>query len=406
MEQREEPYRSLFERNSDAVFLLDSDGRFVAVNASAEKISGYTAQELKEITFREICLPEELDAAVEEFQLALKGESHDLETAIMTKDGRRVEALLTGGPIIIGGSVQGLFVFAKDITHRKRNEDELEKARDELESRVQERTAELMQAIDSLHQEIAQRKIAEQQLRQTSDQLRTLATQLSIAEQRERERIAQILHNEVQQILASARFRLSEALEGADVRPVVERVGKLIEDAIEISRSLAAELCPSILAEGDLVQVMEWIANWMHEKHGMSVQIEAPGKMESPSYEITLFLFQSVRELLFNVIKHAGVKSARIGMERLKATIRVIVEDQGTGFDPSRLRAEGGEGTGLGLRSMRDRMRMTGGRLFIDSSPGRGSRFVLIVPLSDAGRNGFWKSASESDSKPRQDSSL
>jgi CheY-like chemotaxis protein len=100
--------------------------------------------------------------------------------------------------------------------------------------------------------------------------------------------------------------------------------------------------------------------------------------------DVAILLFQAVRELLFNVAKHAGVKNARVEVRRAGSELRVLVADEGTGFDPSRIRTEGGLTGGFGLFSVRERVNYVGGHLEIDSAPGRGSRFTLVVPAGQA----------------------
>jgi len=95
-------------------------------------------------------------------------------------------------------------------------------------------------------------------------------------------------------------------------------------------------------------------------------------------------LFQATRELLFNVVKHAGVRTAGVELGQAEGCIRVTVKDAGAGFDPRQLRTAGGQAAGTGLFSMRERIALVGGRLEIESCPGGGSEFSLIVPHSMA----------------------
>ncbi len=99
--------------------------------------------------------------------------------------------------------------------------------------------------------------------------------------------------------------------------------------------------------------------------------------------DVSILLFQAVRELLFNVAKHAGVKNARVEVSRVDGQIQIVVLDDGAGFDPSQIRAENGLAGGLGLISVRERLDFLGGHLEIESEPGRGSRFTLLVPIEE-----------------------
>jgi DNA-binding NarL/FixJ family response regulator/anti-sigma regulatory factor (Ser/Thr protein kinase) len=174
-------------------------------------------------------------------------------------------------------------------------------------------------------------------------------------------------------------------LEQADdpaARQLAAKVGELISDSIETSRSLTAELSPPVLHAGGLVPALEWLALWMQERHGLAVHLETQGRVGLMAEDVTALLFQATRELLFNVVKHAGVKSARVQVRRIAGRVRVIVADEGAGLDPAQLRAAGGPSAGFGLFSIRERLDLLGGRMDIDSDPGRGSRFTLVAPAS------------------------
>lgn len=280
------------------------------------------------------------------------------------------------------GHMIGAVHVARDITERKRAEEALRKARDELDLRVQERTAELSQVVTTLHDEVSERILTEQALRERSDQLQLLAAQLTLAEQRERQRLAQVLHDGLQQILVAAKFRLALVDRSQDARQTAVEVADLIDNAIETSRSLTAELSPPILHQGGLVPALEWLVRWMHEKHGMRVSLLVSTRIQPAPEEVTVLLFQATRELLFNVVKHAGVKEASVVVIQREGRIEIAVSDEGAGFDPSQLRAQGGSAGGIGLFSICERLSLLGGKMEIDSAPGRGSRFRLVAPES------------------------
>jgi anti-sigma regulatory factor (Ser/Thr protein kinase) len=126
---------------------------------------------------------------------------------------------------------------------------------------------------------------------------------------------------------------------------------------------------------------MEWLARWMHNKHGLAVNLQIHEVVESLSENLTVLLFHATRELLFNVIKHSEVMTARVEMTRLNGQIQIEVADDGLGFDPAQLDSTD-DLSGIGLFGIRERLRMLGGRLEIESSPGKGSRFRLIAPCS------------------------
>ena len=209
--------------------------------------------------------------------------------------------------------------MSRDITERKRAEEELYILNKTLEDRVAERTAE------------AERRAL---------QLRQLAAELTLAEQRERQRISLVLHDGLQQILVAAKFHIALLEKTKDVSKLTAELAELIDDGIETSRSLTAELSPPILQQGGLVPALEWLVRWMRDKHGLTVSLASHGKIESAPEEVVILLFQSVRELLFNVAKHAGIRTARVEVRQEAGRIRVDVEDEGVGFDPIRFKGK------------------------------------------------------------------
>ncbi len=243
---------------------------------------------------------------------------------------------------------------------RKRAEQALRRAKDELEERVRQRTAEL---------------------HRRAEQLARLTSELTMAEQRERQHLAQVLHDGLQQLLVAARFRLNvlETSTEEQVRGEAAELSELIADSIETSRSLTAELSPPVLKNG-LVPSLEWLARWMHEKHGLVIDLETPVGAAPMAENVTVLLFQATRELLFNVVKHAGVKAARVILSRDDRRLVVVVEDEGRGFEPERPPTGGDQSGGLGLFAIGERLELLGGSLRIDSAPGRGSRLTLVVP--------------------------
>ncbi len=216
-------------------------------------------------------------------------------------------------------------------------------------------------------------------------QLRALATELTLTEQRERKRLALVLHDGLQQMLVAAKFQLALLGQGKDAPSASSDLSNLIDDCIMTSRSLTAELSPPILHRGGLIAALEWLSQWMGDKHGLSVELTTQGQIASAPEAISVLLFQSVRELLFNVVKHAGTRKARIAISQLNRNIRVEVSDEGVGFNPDRLAIGGVDfATGMGLFSIRERLGYLNGTMSIEAAPDRGSRIVLTAPLVDS----------------------
>jgi PAS domain S-box-containing protein len=267
------------------------------------------------------------------------------------------------------GQIREVLGVTFDITDRKQaeeallhSENELRRLNQQLEQRVQERTNELVQR---------------------AAQLRALAGELTLYEQRERRRMAKILHDHLQQLLVGAKFRIS-ALNGHSdqaVQQVSLKVGQLLDESIHASRSLTAELSPPILQVAGLNAGLEWLVRWMNDKHGLSVELTMDA--DPPLAEdVKVLLFESVRELLFNTVKHSQARSAAVHVQEIEDSVQITVVDQGCGFDVHAVRWVGERAAGFGLFTIRERLELIGGRLHMDSTPGKGSRFVLSAPTA------------------------
>jgi CheY-like chemotaxis protein len=230
---------------------------------------------------------------------------------------------------------------------------------------------------------VAQRRFAEESLMHRSEQLRRLARELTLTEQRERQQLAYLLHDGLQQILVGAKYRLALAARSQNAPDAFNEVTELIDDAIKTSRSLTAELSPTILQQKELIPALEWLGRWMHEKHRFRLSLKAPERIPPLAEEMLLLLFQSARELLFNVVKHAGVRTARIDLDWRNSRLFMTVEDKGAGFDPNSLPFEEAKSGGIGLFNLKERLSHVGGQMEIESAPGQGSRFILSVPLPE-----------------------
>jgi len=255
--------------------------------------------------------------------------------------------------------------IAHDITARKQADAALRQAHDQLEQRVRERTAALS---------AANRALADQ-----ADRLRALATEVTLAEQRERRRLATVLHDEQQQLLVAAKVDVTrlERTGDARVEEACREVSALLDQLLARNRSLTLELSPPILQTGGLVPAIEWLAGWIAERYELQVVVQAEPAVVPGAEELTVLLFQAVRELLFNVVKHAQVQTARVDIARWDDQARIEVSDAGVGFDPTAPQMAGS----FGLGNLRQRLEALGGRLEIDSAPGRGSRVTLWAPV-------------------------
>jgi CheY-like chemotaxis protein len=158
---------------------------------------------------------------------------------------------------------------------------------------------------------------------------------------------------------------------------------ELLSEAISISRSLSLELNPPALEERGLGAALQWLVRWMADKHHFHVDLTLATNSEPRSITKRLVLFQCVRELLLNAIKHSGTQEAKVSLWRdPDGYLCVEVTDSGRGFSPDTL--ESGDSEGLGLASLRQRVSLLGGTLQIKSKPGKGARVQLRLPTPAA----------------------
>lgn len=227
-------------------------------------------------------------------------------------------------------------------------------------------------------------ELAQQRLEQRAEQLRRLAMELAQTEQRERRRVARLLHDNLQQLLVAVQMRIAELRGDMVDRPrVLERISRiqeLLNDASETSRSLTGQLSPPLLYEVGLVAALKWLGRQMLKDHNLEVHFHADGEVRMRDEPMRATLFDAVRELLLNVIKHAEVGEAWVRVEQTEQEVRLSVEDHGAGYDTRQISAES-DPSSFGLASVRERMQWLGGSMNVSSKRGEGTRTVLEVPL-------------------------
>lgn len=251
-------------------------------------------------------------------------------------------------------------------------------------------------AEEKLEQRVADRTaLAESRTRQ----LQSLAVELIEAEERERQRIADLLHEDLQQLLAAARFTL-QSKRRSD--PDLEEVQRLLEESIGKSRRLSHELSPPVLHHSGLSASLEWLCLYMREQFGLNVHLYTETTRQVDNAPLRFFLFRAVQELLFNIVKHSGVDTAQVKVAESDDDLIITVSDPGKGFDTSMLETYTPK-TGLGLLSLRERTSYIGGSMAIRSAPGQGSRFTLKVPAKmDRANQEVLPTSTEKDKSPIQ----
>lgn len=225
-----------------------------------------------------------------------------------------------------------------------------------------------------------------EQLEWRTTQLRRLSLQLSDAEEKERHRLAVYVHDDLQQVLAGIKFHLDvtglQIDEPEELRAGLERVGELVREAIEGTRSLAHELSPAVLHRNGLPAALNWLAEHVHKLYGLRVDVSNPLGELHLERSVAIFLFRAAQELLLNVSKHAVTDYAEIRLDREGAGVRLEVADQGAGFDPGEFEDVDAPPS-FGLFSIRERAELLGGTTRVDSVTGEGTTITLSIPTEE-----------------------
>ena len=221
--------------------------------------------------------------------------------------------------------------------------------------------------------DVTDRKLAEERILSYQEQLRSLSSQLGLLELRERQRLAGELHDRIGQALAIAKMRLGSLRANAsgELLPMVDEIRLLIDTTIQETRTLTFELSPPILHELGFEPALEWLVERFRGKWGMPVTFQDDGAPKPLAANIKALLFQSTQELLMNVAKHASARHVEVRVARLGGEIRVSVTDDGVGWNAVDWSTTDPRATGFGLFSYRERLFALGGRLEIDSRPGK-----------------------------------
>ncbi|TAK67377.1 MAG: PAS domain-containing sensor histidine kinase, partial [Bacteroidetes bacterium] len=342
----EERYRMVAELMSDYAYLdrVEPDGKFIPVwlTESFTKLTGYTPVESQTYDFIENFVhPDDIPIIVNGIQESLKGNTVNYEVRIFKKDGTMRWLLNEVSPLWNSEHtrVEYMYGAARDITERKIREGEFRK----------------------------------------------LSAELTLTEQRERRRLAQFLHDVIGQTLALVKMKLQmleEVNKGpAQIKKEMDDVFKLVDETIANTRTATFDLCPPVLYEFGIAAAIEWLVQKLREQHSLSVTFNNSTSGLSLKDDVGSIVFNCVRELLLNIVKHAKATNIKITLSVNEEKLLLVVTDNGVGFDNALLEEKSRQGSGFGLFNMRQQVSYIGGLLEIDSQPAQGTTVRLSVPI-------------------------
>jgi len=378
LRRSEERLRLLIESVTDyALFALTTEGRIEYWNSGAERSFGYRESEILGQSADILFTPEDRREQVARAELiAARRDGRVVdERWHIRKDGSRffVSGVMT--PIMRDGNLRGFVKVLRDLTKQQHAAEQLQKAHDQLEVHVTERTKELSDAYEAMRVEAHDRKVAE-------DSSRELVRQLVNTQEDERRRISRDLHDQLGQQLTALRLRLeslkSNSAADKNLADQIDDLQKLVRGIDSEVDFLAWELRPIALDDLGLPAVLTNYGEEWSSHYKIPAQVHIAG-MDSQRLwpQVETNLYRITQEALNNIYKYASAARVDVILERRENDVVLIIEDDGVGFN-----AGDGDGTdkGLGLAGMRERAALLGGTLEIESTPDKGTTIFVRIP--------------------------
>jgi PAS domain S-box-containing protein len=356
--------RSLLEASLDPLVTISADGKITDVNAASVNVTGVPRDKLIGTDFSAYFTEPEV-AREGYLQVFSQGTVVNYPLAIRHVSGNITEVLYNASVYRDElGVVQGVFAAARDVTDRNRAEEALTRAHAELEMRVAERTA----ALECAH-----------------EQMKKVSFELVRAEERERERIAAELHDQVGQSLLLAKMKLdalTDKRHSEAIQSQLLEATSLLESSINDIRTLTFRMRPPMLDTAGIETALKWLCSSISGDYSLQVDFVSDCPQLSLSPELRYSLYQAVRELLINVAKHAATDKAQLFLTAGKDTIIAKVADHGVGFDSSDDSLQHINRGSYGLYNIKQRIEQMGGAWSIESAPGMGTTITLTLPLT------------------------
>ena len=362
LRESEQRFRTIFENEGLGTSLVDRQGHPIKCNPAIQKMLGFTQQELRSMAFTEFTHPDDIDLDWMLYSELVDGkrDKYEIEKRYIKKDGQMMWGHLTVSRVKNedGAPADYTVGMVEDITERKRAERELRAAHDQLTKELAERT-------------------------QAEAEIVRLSVSLINAQEEERTRIARELHDDFSQQIAVLGITLSNIRrqipeDRLEAREQAERAYGRVLAIGEGIRHLSHQLHPAIIEHSGLVAALESYCVEFESLTKVSATVQAEGSFDDLSANATLGIFRIAQEALQNIWKHSGVTEAGICLARAGEHVGLLISDRGIGFDP----AQPSKDAGLGLVSMRERARLLGGTLTVESSAGHGTTIIVDIPVN------------------------
>ena len=340
LRENEERYRELFENAKDAIYVHDLSGRYTSLNRAAEKLSGYSREEILGKHFSNFVAPRDLKYARTNLCKKLDEENETIyEVDMVTRHGRRVPVEVSSRLIYEKGVAVGVQGTARDITDRKR----------------------------------------------AQEALQIYSHRLMEVQEAERESIARELHDEIGQDLTAVRVNLETLLrshrDASWLGPVDESL-VMVNEALRRIRELSLELRPALLDDLGLASALRWYVDRYTQRTGIAAELlngfEDNGRL---SRELETACFRIAQEALTNIARHAQANSVSVQLECGLEKLFLTITDNGVGFDSGVLTGVS-SASSMGLRGMKERALAVNGNIEIESTPDLGTRVRAIFPIT------------------------
>jgi PAS domain S-box-containing protein len=346
--QSEKRYRLLIETMNDGLGVQDEKGVWIYVNDRLCEMLGYSRDEMMGRPLTDFLSKTDQTIYQSQMTLRRRGERELYEMSWLNKDEQPVPTLVSPKAIFDEqGQFKGSFAVVTGITERKQ---------------------------------------AEEALRESEKRLRALSTQLLTAQETERKRISRELHDELGQALMVVKLRFNFIEKNllkdqVELRQECDYGLQYIDQVIENVRRLSRDLSPSILEDFGLSAALRWLINNFARSHTIKVTLDMIDIDSLLLRSSHVIVYRIIQEALTNVGKHSQAKSVSIAVDKDGGAVSFSIEDDGIGFDATKVITGDPAEKGFGLETLKGRARMIGGVLDIRSQEGKGSRITLNVPI-------------------------